>query len=98
MKEMCQTQETKLAVLECLIHLHFSFLSSPSASSVTSDVRLKASADNSKLPPEVVSEMLACLLSLVKDSEVDVALDICWTHRSVCLSPCNSFKGGGGGY
>ena len=90
-KQLCPTQETKLAMLECLIHLHFSFLSSPSASLITSDVRLKASADHSKLPPEVVNETLVCVLSLVKASEVDAALDLCWTHRLVGLSDVHSF-------
>ncbi|XP_070200387.1 serine-rich adhesin for platelets-like isoform X2 [Littorina saxatilis] len=79
-KQMCTTRETKLAVLECLLQLHISFLSSSSAS-LTSDARLKASADNSKLPPETVTEALETVLSLLKRADSASALDACWKHR-----------------
>jgi hypothetical protein len=75
-KQLCGTSPSRLAVLDCLLHL---LTTSPFPT--TSGDRLKASLHTSQLAPEVVMETLCCVLTLVKEREIGDALEVCLRYR-----------------
>ena len=80
-KQLCESKEARLTILECLLHLYSTNLSSSSCSA--SEAQLKASTENSRLPPETVRETLECVVGLMGETDVATALDTCWRHRWV---------------